>query len=194
MIQIMARYDFAEVVRYSEFKNIKVPCAAISDEEKNLVKMLGFRWSSDEKRYMVTLKAFQVDEFKARVTQLFPQAFDPMVRVIAQVSYSDREKAKEVGYKWDNDNRRWQKELRADQLDAELVAIRELFQVKVDYIDIPEPMTHVRFIPTPLPDQVSVVVSTEEMHPIEMAVMEELNHEMASYYPEDTRDFGDVPR
>lgn len=62
--------------------------------------------------------------------QTLENSQQPIVRILANVSFAEKDLAKEVGYRWDGEKRQWYKELKANKLTAEL-AIPRPFQVQI---------------------------------------------------------------
>lgn len=54
---------------------------------------------------------------KYDVHTVIDNADSPRVKVLAQVSYEGRQKAKDAGFYWDGDNKQWFREMRKNQLE-----------------------------------------------------------------------------
>ena len=54
---------------------------------------------------------------KYQIDTIIGNADSPRVRIVAQVSYDGRQKAKDSGFYWDGENKEWFREMRKNQVD-----------------------------------------------------------------------------
>lgn len=68
----------------------------------------------------------QVMEREPEIEALLIQALEPKRLYMAMVSYDDRQKAKDAGFRWDGDQRRWLRKLKESQASTLDFAVREV--------------------------------------------------------------------
>ena len=68
----------------------------------------------------------QVMEREPELEALLIQALEPKRLYMAMVSYDDRQKAKDAGFRWDGDQRRWLRKLKESQTSTLDFAVREV--------------------------------------------------------------------
>lgn len=132
MLQILAQYDFAEVERMAQDTNVQVRCFAREGEEKAVAKQLGFRWSWEDNSLIAEIKASQEQSFRTRILQYLPEAFDPIYRLTANVSYEKKDLAKEHGYRFISNSKKWCKTILKNDVDLEIACVKHLFEVHAE--------------------------------------------------------------
>lgn len=68
----------------------------------------------------------QVMEREPEIEALLIQSLEPKRLYMAMVSYDDRQKAKDAGFRWDGDQRRWLRKLKESQASTLDFAVREV--------------------------------------------------------------------
>jgi DNA polymerase-3 subunit epsilon len=65
----------------------------------------------------------RVHELEGGLSDWLARAQEPRERVIAQVSYDGRQKAKDAGFQWDGDRKQWWRSVRASQVGTFTAAL-----------------------------------------------------------------------
>lgn len=141
MLQIMSRYDFEEIVRLSKEDTLKISCYTTDEEERGVARKLGFFYSKLDKAYMADVKASRECDFHAWVLKIYPEAYtEPPIRLIAKVSFEEKDKARLLDYQFLNDGNRkiWYKMVRPQNIQRELDAAEDQFAVDIEYPSLPQ--------------------------------------------------------
>lgn len=132
ILGIIDKYDFANIKRLSQEKNIEITCFARAGEDELTAKNLGFRCSSDDNVFIAQVKVSQEESFRKRVQKYLPEAFECTRRLIATISSDQEELAKEQEYRLSKETKKWSKIVLEKDVFMEVTRVKPFFSVQVE--------------------------------------------------------------